>query len=147
MEDGRLGLIDFGCVQNYTEEEGERVRFSDRLRGAPEDAHAFIRQSLTISGDDPDLEIFIRLTEEYVNWVSEPLRRPGPFDFGDERHLQRGVDWMARIVRERRTPIHPMYFYWNRGVFGLTALLYRLRARVDVGELMEPESRMLHHRG
>lgn len=147
MEDGRLGLIDFGCVQNYSEEESERVRFSDRLRDAPEEARAFVRRSLTLSGDDPDLEIYIRLTEEYVNWVSEPLQQNGAFDFGDQRHLQRGVDWLGRIVRERRTPIHPMYFYWNRSVFGLTALLYRLRAQVDVGELMEQESLILHQRG
>ena len=147
MEDGRLGLIDFGCIQNYGEEESARVRFSDRLRDAPEEARAFIRHSLTLSGDDPDLEKFTRLTEDYVNWVCEPLRERGAFDFGEQSHLQRGVDWLGRMIRERRSPVHPMYFYWNRGAFGLTALLYRLRARVDVGRLMEHESGMLHHRG
>ena len=89
MEDGRLGLIDFGCVQNYTAEESERVRYSDRLRDTPEEARAFVRRSLTLSGDDPDLEKYSRLTEEYVNWVSEPLQQIGPFDFGDQSHLQR----------------------------------------------------------
>lgn len=146
MEDGRLGLIDFGCVQNYTDEESERVRFSDRLRDAPEEARAFIRRSLTLSGDDPDREIYIRLTEEYVNWVSEPCQQEGPFDFGDQRRLQRGIDWLARMVRQRRAPIHPMYFYWNRSVFGLTAMLYRLRAQVDVGRVMQQESRILYQR-
>jgi len=39
-----------------------------------------------------------------------------------------------------------MYFYWNRSVFGLTALLYRLRDLVDVCELMKQESRILNQR-
>ncbi len=65
-----------------------------------------------------------------------PFHQRGPFDFGDKSHLAAGVDWLGRMVRERRS-----------GAFGLTALLYRLRARVDVGELMEHESRILHSRG
>ena len=32
-----------------------------------------------------------------------------------------------------------MYVYWNRSVFGFKALLYRLRAQVDVHEVLRRE--------
>ncbi|MGA7240091.1 MAG: hypothetical protein WBY44_30695 [Bryobacteraceae bacterium] len=32
-----------------------------------------------------------------------------------------------------------MYVYWNRSVFGLKAMLFRLRAQVDVHEVVRQE--------
>jgi hypothetical protein len=71
--------------------------------------------------------------------MMEPVRQPGAFDFGDEAHFQRGVDWFSRVVRKRHLRAHPMYVYWNRSVFGFKALLYRLRAQVDVHAVVRQE--------
>ena len=32
-----------------------------------------------------------------------------------------------------------MYVYWNRSVFGLKAILYRLRAQIDLHEVLRQE--------
>ena len=72
--------------------------------------------------------------------MMEPIRAEGPFDFGDEGHLKRGLEWFAGMVGSRQVRGHPMYVYFNRCVFGLKALLYRLRAQVDVRALHLRES-------
>jgi hypothetical protein len=38
---------------------------------------------------------------------------------------------------------HPMYLYWDRSIMGLKALLYRLRAQVDVKAVMTRERKRL----
>ncbi len=92
-----------------------------------------------MSGDDPELPEYLQMMEESRDWMMEPIDRPGPFDFGDEAHFQRGLDWFSRAVRKRTTRSNPMYVYWNRSVFGLKALLLRLRAQVDVHEIVRQE--------
>ncbi len=67
------------------------------------------------------------------------MARPGPFDFGDESHFRRGVDWFVRVNRQRTMRANPMYVYWNRSVFGLKAMLFRLRAQVDMHEVIRQE--------
>jgi hypothetical protein len=69
----------------------------------------------------------------------EPDNHPGPFDFGDEGHYQRGLDMIAGMIRKRTTRSNPMYVYFERSVFGLKALLLRLRAQVDVREIIRRE--------
>jgi hypothetical protein len=76
---------------------------------------------------------------ESLDLMLEPDLHQGPFDFGDGGHFQRSVDWFTRVVRARRTRSHPMYVYWNRGVLGLKGLMYRLRAQVDVHDLIRRE--------
>ena len=92
-----------------------------------------------IAADDPELEHYVRIMEESRDWMMEPVQHPGAFDFGDEGHFQRGVDLFARIVRQRRTRAHPMYVYFNRSIYGFKAMLYRLGAQVDVGEVTRQE--------
>jgi len=74
-----------------------------------------------------------------VEWLLEPLRQEGPFDFGDATHFQRGIDCMSRLILKRYTRSHPMFVYFNRSVFGLKALLLRLRAQVDVRAVFSQE--------
>jgi hypothetical protein len=78
--------------------------------------------------------------------VLEPLRQEGLFDFGDESHLRRGIAAMSRLFFRRMTQTHPMQIYLYRSFFGLRALLYRLRARVDVAAIHRQESRKLRTR-
>jgi predicted unusual protein kinase regulating ubiquinone biosynthesis (AarF/ABC1/UbiB family) len=140
LADGRLCLIDFGCVQHYGPEERELVRLAERMAYEdPSMVREVVQRACGVGENDPELEDYVRMMLESLDWMMEPLRRPGAFDFGDEGHFQRGVDWFARVVRQRRIRANPMYVYWNRSVFGLKALLYRLRAQVDVHEVSARE--------
>jgi aarF domain-containing kinase len=140
LSDGRLGLLDFGCVQHYGPEEREIVRLADRMTF--EDSSLMpevVRLVCGVSGDDPELPEYLRMMKESRDWMMEPMEQPGPFDFGDKAHFQRGLDWFSRAVSKRTTRSNPMYVYWNRSVFGLKALLLRLRAQVDVHEIVRQE--------
>jgi len=140
LSDGRLGLLDFGCVQHYGPEERELMRLADRMTFKDSSlTREVVRRVCGVSGDDPELPEYLRMMEESRDWMMEPMERPGPFDFGDETHFQRGLDWFSRTVRNRTTRANAMYVYWNRSVFGLKALLLRLRAQVDVTEIVRQE--------
>jgi aarF domain-containing kinase len=140
LSDGRLGLIDFGCVQHYGPEERELVRLADKMAYEdPSIIREVVQRACGVAGDDPELDDYVRMMEESLNWMMEPVRQPGAFDFGDEAHFQRGVDWFTRVLRKRQVRAHPMYVYWNRSVFGFKALLFRLRAQVDVHAIVRQE--------
>ena len=140
LRDGRLGLIDFGCVQHYGPEEREIARLADSMsRDDSSLLPEVVRRVCGVSGGDPALPDYIRMMETSRNWMLEPDNHPGPFDFGDERHFQRGLDIVAGIMRQRTTRTNPMYVYFNRSVFGLKALLLRLRAQVNVREIVQRE--------
>jgi aarF domain-containing kinase len=128
LSDGRLGLIDFGCVQYFSAEEREIVELCERL--IDEDDTVLPRLMKLVSGVDN--EDYRKMMEESRNWMMEPMRTVGAFDFGDEGHLKRGFAWFSGVMRRRQIRGHPMYVYFNRSVFGTKALLYRLRAQVDV---------------
>jgi hypothetical protein len=140
LRDGRLALIDFGCVQHYGPEEREIVLLAEKM--CYEDLSlikAVVRRVCGVSEDDPELPDYLQMMMESRNWMMEPIDRPGPFDFGDAGHFQRGLDWFSSTVRKRIPRANPMYVYWNRSVFGLKALLFRLGAQVDVHEIVRWE--------
>lgn len=140
LPDGRLGLIDFGCVQHYGQEERELARLADKMAYEdPSIIREVVQRACGLSANDPEIEDYVRMMEESLAWMMEPLREPGAFDFGDEGHFQRGVDWFTRVMRKRQVRAHPMYVYWNRSVFGVKAMLFRLRAQVDVHEIVRQE--------
>jgi hypothetical protein len=136
LDDGRLGLIDFGCVQHFTDEEFDLLRLSYRVE---ERGPAAVRDLLRHACGATDADLangeYLGLMNEAVRWMSEPIWHPGPFDFGDEKYLKRGVECFGHLIAKRHTRSHPMYLYFHRSFFGLIGLLYRLGARVDVKEL------------
>jgi predicted unusual protein kinase regulating ubiquinone biosynthesis (AarF/ABC1/UbiB family) len=147
LNDGRLGLIDFGCVQYYGSEEREILRLSERLIN--EDDSVIPELLGIVSGittSDPEYGAYRRMLEESRNWMMEPIRAKGDFDFGNEGHLKGGFDWFSSSVGRHQVRGHPTYVYFHRCVFGLKAMLYRLRAQVDVGALHGSESEIWRRR-
>lgn len=98
-----------------------------------------IRRVCGVTEDDPAFPDYLQMMNENREWMMEPMAQPGPFDFGDESHFRRGIDILLRTSRKRITRAHPMYVYWNRSIFGIKAILFRLRAQVDVHEIVRRE--------
>jgi aarF domain-containing kinase len=140
FDDGRLGLLDFGCVQHYGAEERALVSLTEQLV----DTWDVLPEIIRLCGDASEMgnPEYVGLMKKSCEWMLEPIAN-SPFDFGDERHLQRGIDCFSKLVAGRYTKSHPMYIYLQRGVFGFRALLYRLRAQVDVKAVREQERRLL----
>jgi len=140
LSDGRLGLLDFGCVQHYGPEERELMLLADKMSFEdPSLVEEVVRRICGVTRQDPALPDYIQMTHDSRDWMMEPFYHQGPFDFGDESHFQRGLDWLSRATRKRTTRGNPMYVYFNRSAFGLKAMLYRLRAQVDVREVIRQE--------
>jgi len=142
LEDGRLGLLDFGCVQYYDQVERELAALYERwIAGDESVLPRVLELACGLGPGDPGSERYLRFMHQAFEWMMEPMRADGPFDFGDEGHLNRGFAWFSEMVRERDMRGHPTYVYYNRCVFGIKALLYRLRAQVDLRSLHAEEAR------
>jgi aarF domain-containing kinase len=142
MSDDRLGLIDFGCVHRYSDEEAGLIRLAEEsASGRPEVVRELFRRGANMEDADFENQEHLDLLKESHKWMCEPIQHEGPFDFGNVEHLQRGINLVVAMARKRYTRFHPMYVYFNRSVFGIRALLYRLRAQVDVKALHRQEAR------
>ena len=68
-----------------------------------------------------------------------PYWHDGRFDFGDGRYLREGVDLLSRFYSERFSLGVAMAVFTTRWFLGFAAMLYRLRARVDVNAIYTSE--------
>ena len=142
MSDGKLGLVDFGCVQNYSAEESKLHRLAEEsTSGRPEVLRELFRLGANMDDEDFADQERLELMKQSHSWMCEPIKSEGPFDFGNVEHLQRGMNLVISLIRKRYTRSHPTYVYFNRSLFGLRALLYRLCAQVDVRALHNQEAR------
>jgi predicted unusual protein kinase regulating ubiquinone biosynthesis (AarF/ABC1/UbiB family) len=135
--DGRLGLLDFGCVCLYTDEEWQCCRLADSaMPGNHDDLVRVARCSLGLAEGEPiDAEVLSHFVE-FTRWMWRPYACDGPFDLGDVRYLREGMDRLAAIAQLRtESPYMALNAFLLRWYFGVVAMLYRLRARVDVKEI------------
>ncbi|OWK36742.1 ABC1 kinase family protein [Fimbriiglobus ruber] len=138
--DGRLGLVDFGCVRTYSAEEWEWARRWERAtRQTPADRaavfHGFVGLGPTEGFDPVDPGVL----GEWAEWMNRPCAAGGPFDFGDGAYLRDGIALIKRLLRSRWARGFPLGVFSARWHMGLTTLLHRLRARVDVRAVTDSE--------
>jgi hypothetical protein len=141
--DGRLGFLDFGCVRPYTDREWECNRLADlAIRGGPSEEMRVARAGFGLAdGEELDPAI-LALNIEFSRWLWRPYRHDGPFDFGDPGYLREGVDRFAALGRVRiAAPWLTMNAFIARWFLGAAAMLYRLRARVDIRAIYLRERR------
>jgi len=142
MNDGSLGMIDFGCTRVLGDEDWllswESIgagldRDQPRLNRAIAKACLF---------DDPkDMsEHHLTTIREGFEWFMEPFLKEGIFDFGDRDFFRRGVDNFAEGVRKRYTRCVAMSLWSNRFTFGGRAFCYRLKGRCEFRKIFLQES-------
>jgi predicted unusual protein kinase regulating ubiquinone biosynthesis (AarF/ABC1/UbiB family) len=141
MDDGRVGLIDFGLVLPLEGEEWEFARKMDRplTTGRYEDRVAAVKEWGDIRDDEPDR---LRLNERFAEWCWRCRSYPGEFDFGDEADFRHGIDVFTELVRRRYSRSRPSTVTIARGNFSSRAILYLLKARVDFRPIAEEEVRV-----
>ena len=142
MEDGRLGLIDFGFMLEFDDTIWGLMRKMDRplTTGRRDERLAAIKEWSWIS-DDPSDQERLHLSEEYADWSWRSRYCGGEFDFGDEADFRRGVDLFVEMVRKRYNRARPCTPTIARQHFGWRSILYRLRAKIDVVPIAEEEVR------
>ncbi len=142
MEDGRLGLIDFGCTRAFSDEDWRLICALEQAN-LEQDEVSFNRIIAKASlFDSPEameperLEILRR----GVLWNMEPWLKEGLFDFGDRAFFMRGIDSVMEMARKRYTRGSPLYLWSNRFIFGGRAFCYRLKGRCEFRKIYLQES-------
>lgn len=139
MNDGRLGLLDFGCVQHFTQEEIRQIWRTDRYLEDPSTFPDLFRGG----GFGPETELgneeFVGLLHRLYAWYFWPEQHDGIFDFGEENFFKRGVELTRELLAKGYTSSAPMYVYLTRTFFGGRALLLRLGARFNVRAIHQKE--------
>jgi predicted unusual protein kinase regulating ubiquinone biosynthesis (AarF/ABC1/UbiB family) len=140
LEDGRLGLLDFGAVIDFSDEEWDLMRAADRplTTGRREDRLGFLRQWIGPFDEKKD-ERLVRLADAWMEWSWRPRAEGGTFDFGDGENLRRGVEILRELMRARVMRGQPCSGLITRWEFLYRGLLHRLGARVDVARIAEEE--------
>jgi aarF domain-containing kinase len=140
MDDGRLGVIDFGFMIAYSDDEWILNRKVDRAltTGSREDRIAVVKDSCLITDESADAER-LRLSEEFFDWGDGAPYRGRPFDYGNETDFRRGIDLFIEMVRKRYNRARPCTPAQARFVFGIRAMLYRLKAIIDIRSIAEEE--------
>ena len=140
LDDGRLGLIDFGFVLELDEGMWEQFRRIDRPQttGRRDDRITAMKEHNLISDEAADEERLL-LIEQLCDWFWKCRYGRGEFDFGDEAEFKRGVDLMVQIGRKRYTRGRPYQLAISRQTFGVRSILYRLKAKLEVKPLAEAD--------
>jgi predicted unusual protein kinase regulating ubiquinone biosynthesis (AarF/ABC1/UbiB family) len=143
LDDGRLGLIDFGFMLELDDEMWESFREIDRPQttGRRDERISAMKKWNSI-GDGPDEEERLRLTEQLCDWFWRCRYCGGEFDFGDEADFRRGVDLMVQMGRKRYTRGERYQLVIAKQTFGIRSILYRLKAKIDVQPLAEADIAM-----
>jgi aarF domain-containing kinase len=141
MPDGRLGFIDFGCCHRSSDED---IECRDDVERDSFESPEALRKSLARGSDltpkqaaDEDR---MRFMERWCDWAWEPVRHEGPFDFGDPDHFRRGAELYGEGLRRRFTRSRPANTWTIRCIYGLRAMLTRLKARFDYGAVYWAET-------
>ena len=141
MDDGRLGLLDFGFVLPLDDELWPVMRDMDRAftTGRREDRIAAVKEWSGGITDDPADADHLRLAEEFADWEMRARYCGGPFDFGDEADFRRGIDLFNECVRKRYSKSRPCTPVIVRQHMGWRSVLYRLKAKIDIRPIAEEE--------
>jgi aarF domain-containing kinase len=141
MPDGRLGLIDFGCMRRYTQEEYDYMCDAERAATLSPEAvrELIVRGSdLTLAQQaDPER---LRLLTAWYDWICEPTLTDRAFDFGDRRYFDRGMNIWREILMRRYIRTLPINNWVGKGFIGLRAMLTGLGAQVPLGQIMREET-------
>jgi predicted unusual protein kinase regulating ubiquinone biosynthesis (AarF/ABC1/UbiB family) len=132
LPDGRLGVLDFGCCRRFGDSDWEEVLKLIRwYRGGVADLDRSIQACALLTDEEMKDEERLEFHRALCEWVVEPVRRPGVFDFGDPDFLDRGFRFIREGTEKRWLRQRPVFLWQSRAFYGLRALLFRLRARVD----------------
>ena len=139
MDDGRLGLIDFGSCRMLDDEEWRRV--GDLHVAMQTSREETLRASARMVGADVDTmdPAWLSLLEEISVWLGATWLRPGPFDYGDAEYFNRGLRLYSEMAMRGYVGSMPVNLWYTRCFVGFRAIAYRLRARIDFYTIMQEE--------
>lgn len=147
MEDGRLGLIDFGCTRVIPDEDWRLICELEQANLDGDEAafnRIIAKASLFDSPEEMEPER-LDILRRAVYWNMEPWLKEGHFDFGDRDFFMRGIQSIMEMTRKRYTRGSPLYLWSNRFIFGGRAFCYKLKGRCEFRKIFLQESKWCHN--
>jgi predicted unusual protein kinase regulating ubiquinone biosynthesis (AarF/ABC1/UbiB family) len=140
LDDGRLGVIDFGYVTHISDEIWEFFRKVDRplTTGRQDERIDAVKEWSWLTDETSDADR-LRLGEAMTDWYFWPRYCGGEFDFADEAYFRRGVELCIEMARKRYNRGRPITPTITRQMFGMWSIMYRLKAKIDVRAIAEEE--------
>jgi predicted unusual protein kinase regulating ubiquinone biosynthesis (AarF/ABC1/UbiB family) len=139
--DGRIVLLDFGCVRDFSPALGDGVL---HLLAAyfRRDAEALIEcyRRLGFGSDEgsfPSAEVLA----EYTDLIFEPIRERGPFDFGAWSVHGRLRTYVRQHMEMLKMVPPAELLLYLRVLAGLKGLLTRMKATIDLRTVAEEQCR------
>ena len=142
MPDGRLGFIDFGSCHHQSKEDiecladGERAYFAS----SPEALRKANARVMDLTSKQAADDARMKLLGQWSDWAWEPILHEGPFDFANRDYFRRGAALYGEALRKRYTRSRPANTWLIKCIYGMRAVLARLEARVDLGEIHRTET-------
>ncbi|MBI1903899.1 MAG: AarF/ABC1/UbiB kinase family protein [Planctomycetia bacterium] len=143
LDDGRLAMIDFGCMRPYNDDEWDFCRqYRWTLLGREGyPVERLVRRGCMFKPDEAVDADQMRVIMEYNLWCWEPYLHDRVFDFGNGGFLRRGLDLLSEASKKRYTRGMPMVPLVSRQYFQTYSLMYLLRARFNVKRIGDEEAR------
>ena len=141
LNDGRLGLLDFGSCRAFDDHEWRIITLGVYgYRGGDEE----FAEAMQVACDLNEKQLAdsgrMKYIKDYVSWYWEPMDKPDEsFDFTDPAYIQRGMELFGEGSRKRYTRSHPVNLYNARFLYGVRALAHMMRAQIFVGRIYEEE--------
>lgn len=141
MDDGRLGLIDFGCTRVFSEEEWQLHHDMEEafLLNNDKVLNDLLAQTCYLHSAADMTPEHLHVMRNAISWHLEPMKTPGLFDWSDEVFFRRGLDIYSEMIGKRYTKGSPLYIWANRFIFGFRALCYRLQGGNYFNQLYKME--------
>ena len=141
MPGGTLGLIDFGCCSRFSEDDVDFMAEGERaIEGSDEVLTKAIIRAGDLTPRQAADEERLGIMREWCDWVWEPMRHEGPFDFGHPEYFRRGTELYGKLMRSRYVRSLPLNTWLTRCFVGVRAILARLEARVDFRSVWKQET-------
>lgn len=141
MNDGRLGLLDFGCCRIFDEAEWAFYRriYKAYIVGG-ETYRLAVAESLGLDVNNARDKANLDLIQEMGNWMSEHILLDRVYDFGKEANFQHGVEMHTELMRKQYFRNLPVNTWIARHIVGLRTIMFRLAAKVNVKQIADEEA-------
>lgn len=140
-EDGTLGIIDFGCMKELSNEfyEDFFVLLSSEVQEDEEKLRKQFKKLQMIFEDDStdEQKLFLKILRDSVELLSRPFKTKS-FDFGDKKYIKEifefgeGISKMPQIRQSKKARGPKDALFVNRTFFGIYNILHALGAEIEV---------------
>jgi predicted unusual protein kinase regulating ubiquinone biosynthesis (AarF/ABC1/UbiB family) len=139
LADGRLGLLDYGCVKIFSED--FMTHFSQMVLAQLEDDQEALVDCMSALGlvDDPDDEDQLEDIRRLADYCSVGIRADGEFDFGEFSYVAEGRALVGHFLsRGNPPPAQRDFLFLTRVLLGYYEYFSRAEAKLHFREKVMP---------